>query len=364
MRVSVSRTSLGTAALLVASLIVSFGIAEGLLRTIVGRPLMRLDPQVRYDPHPIRRFTLRPNQAAYTYTAHVWVGADGFRSNGPHQSSGGARLFALGDSFTFGLGVADDATWPARLEQRLGPRVPGGVRVINSGVVSYGAFQEMNMLRERGLAMRPTVVIHALYWNDYMTPRPPQPGDPSVLTPEGYFIWDQETPPHGLMRRAAWSLVRRSALAWSIFKVVDHFREGEDGASDYAQAYGRLVDGVIRPEEREPVTRFYEQLKTLGDSAGFLPYVVILPVVDIVKSQDPDVHPYPRYVRALLDGLGIRYLDCFALWRANRYGEDTFLPQGSDAHLNAKGYAHVADALARALTADPAVAQRLGSAAP
>jgi lysophospholipase L1-like esterase len=356
------RHNVATIALLAVSLIVATVMAEAVVRVVVGRPMLRIEPQVRYDPHPIRRFTLRPNQDAYTYSARVRVGPDGFRRNGSPSSSGGARLFALGDSFTFGLGVADDETWPARLEQRLGGRVPGGVRVINSGVVSYGAFQEMNMLRERGLAMRPSVVIHALYWNDYMTPRPPQPGDPSVLTPEGYFVWDRETPPHGLMRRAAWALVRRSALAWSVLNVVDHFRDGVDGASDYGQAYRRLVEGVIRPEEWEAVTRFYEQLKALGDSAGFVPYVVILPVVDIVKSRDPAAHPYPRYVRGLLDRLGIRYFDCFALWQAKRYGEDTFLPQGPDAHLNAKGYARLADSLAQALLADPAVAMRLGSA--
>jgi lysophospholipase L1-like esterase len=363
MSLPIGRHGLASAALLMVSLVVASVIAEVVLRAVVGRPMLRSEPQVRYDPHPIRRFTLRPNQEAYTYTARVRVGPDGYRSNGPHQSSAGARLFVLGDSFTFGLGVADDETWPARLEQRLGSQVPGGVRVINSGVVSYGVFQEMNMLRERGLRMRPTVVIHALYWNDYMTPRPPQPGDPAVLTPDGYFIWDQETPPHGLMRRAAWPLMRRSALAWSVFTVLQHFRESEDGASDYGQAYRRLVDGVIRAEQWEPVTRFYEQLKALADTAGFVPYVVILPVIDIVKSRDPDAHPYPRYVRGLLDRLGIGYLDCFALWQGKRYGGDTFLPQGPDAHLSAKGYAFLADELAQALMADPAVAARLASGA-
>ena len=36
--------------------------------------------------------------------------------------------------------------------------------------------------------------------------------------------------------------------------------------------------------------------------------------------------------------MGIKYFDALGLWQKNGFGQETFLPQGKDAHLNAKGY--------------------------
>lgn len=47
---------------------------------------------------------------------------------GPEPAPGGTRVLAVGDSVTFGWGVADDESWPARLSGEL------GVTVLNGGV--------------------------------------------------------------------------------------------------------------------------------------------------------------------------------------------------------------------------------------
>ena len=62
---------------LVISVVISLTVSEMVLRLFVDAPLTRLYPQVKYDPHPIRRFTLHPDQQAYTY-GKVQINGVGF----------------------------------------------------------------------------------------------------------------------------------------------------------------------------------------------------------------------------------------------------------------------------------------------
>lgn len=81
------------------------------------------------------------------------VGLDGVRSNAaPHPA--GQALLVVGDSYTFGDGVADDQSWPAGLERLL------GLPVLNGGVSAYG-FDQTVLRAERLLgrqALRGLVV--------------------------------------------------------------------------------------------------------------------------------------------------------------------------------------------------------------
>jgi GDSL-like lipase/acylhydrolase family protein len=67
---------------------------------------------------------------------------------------------ALGDSFTFGAGVNQEATWVARLAD-LAKR-----DVINLGVPGYGPIQYTRAFEKYGLPLTPKIVFYALYTND------------------------------------------------------------------------------------------------------------------------------------------------------------------------------------------------------
>ena len=106
--------------LFVATLSISLVVAEILLRYLVDLPLPQPLPQVRYDYHPTRRFTLRPDQQSFTYSAVATLDKAGFRSDGKNQlpaTNCEITIFALGDLFAFGMGVADHETWPAQFER-------------------------------------------------------------------------------------------------------------------------------------------------------------------------------------------------------------------------------------------------------
>jgi lysophospholipase L1-like esterase len=61
------------------------------------------------------------------------------------------RIAVVGDSFTFGLEVRYEDTWPYQLERALGPEF----RVLNLGVDGYGVDQAFLRYRRDVLAWRP-----------------------------------------------------------------------------------------------------------------------------------------------------------------------------------------------------------------
>ena len=77
------------------------------------------------------------------------------------------RVLALGDSFTYGLGVEEPQTFVRRTESLLRDRareavLPAAVRVINGGV-GGGPFRQEKWLREVGLGLAPDLVVHAFF---------------------------------------------------------------------------------------------------------------------------------------------------------------------------------------------------------
>src|SRR5690606_20567723 len=102
------------AAVSAASLVAATLLAEFALSFFTVHPMERRLPEVKYVDHPVRWYTLRPDQRGYTYGAPFQVDEQGFRRNGQVDCAGSSRkVIALGDSFTFGMGVADSETWPA-----------------------------------------------------------------------------------------------------------------------------------------------------------------------------------------------------------------------------------------------------------
>ncbi len=322
---------------------------EGVLRLAVDLPLMKPLPQVRYDPDPVRRFTLRPGQSGFTWEAPFKCDAAGFRVNGDDSPDEAQRIIlAMGDSFTFGMGVEDHQTWPAVLERRLNRLEPDSFRVLNGGTVSYGVFQEIDLFRERGLLIDPDVVIHGLYWNDYMSAGPPAVDAPPAVNDAGYFIWDDPRPPAGLVRRSIHTLSNRSAILFTLKRILGGGTGATRGVTSYQQAYQRFLGGEVDPAELEPIDRFYEEMVGLAAEHRFRLYVVIFPVLDLAGRPGSGDHPFARHVRDLLDRLGVPYVDGYRLWETRFSREDTFLPYNR--HLNVRGYDLVAGELERLLT--------------
>jgi hypothetical protein len=92
----------------------------------------------------------------------VTIDQDGMRSNGGPTPAGERVVAAVGDSFTFGDQVDDDASWPAQLERSLGQPVKNG------GVFGY-SFTQAALRGEQMLERFPVSTLVVAFIADDLT---------------------------------------------------------------------------------------------------------------------------------------------------------------------------------------------------
>jgi hypothetical protein len=97
----------------------------------------------------------------YASTFSVSSDENGLRApNHPLEATGDTfRIMAMGCSTTFGWGVEDNETWPARLEEYLRTSGYDNVEVINAGQPGYSSYQGVQFWEEVGSSYAPDLVI-------------------------------------------------------------------------------------------------------------------------------------------------------------------------------------------------------------
>jgi lysophospholipase L1-like esterase len=120
-----------------------------------------------YAPDEKLFWRLKPNQQCFTKVGRKPVRVNSHGTRGPEFSAtkppGTIRILSLGDSRTFGWGLAEEETYSSRLERLLQAHVGDRARieVINAGVNAWSYPQMLVYFRERGLAFSPDLVVLA-----------------------------------------------------------------------------------------------------------------------------------------------------------------------------------------------------------
>ncbi len=125
-------------------------------------------------PHADLGYALRPHTdrrwAHDDFDVHIALNERGMRDEPLAAARGaGRRVLAVGDSFTFGIGVEANEAWPARLEARLNDTLAGTEQaaVLNAGVPGYGARQMRLSMDALLPELEPELVVFGLYANSY-----------------------------------------------------------------------------------------------------------------------------------------------------------------------------------------------------
>ncbi len=147
--------------LVVVSIFFALLFAEGAFRLFSIKPVAG---DTLYLANPFYYYGLKPNlKIADSFGVPVFTNEDGLREQRTYQKEPKRkkRILVLGDSYTFGLGVKSENTYPKQLEQLL-----SGAEVVNAGVSGFTAWQEMRFFQYEGYKYQPDLVIIGLVMND------------------------------------------------------------------------------------------------------------------------------------------------------------------------------------------------------
>ncbi len=95
-------------------------------------------------------------------TPEIRINQFGFRDDKMSQTKpeNTKRILALGDSFTFGMGVRHENIFTEKLQNFLGQKdQENNYEVVNMGAIGYTLDQELLLLKEKGLSLQPDAVI-------------------------------------------------------------------------------------------------------------------------------------------------------------------------------------------------------------
>lgn len=289
---------------------------------------------------------------------------------GPRRP-GEKRVLVLGDSMTFGWGVAGDETFPSLLADRLTPRFPPRVVVGNAGCPGHSTVDEVRDLRRLRGPFAPDAVVVAVYTgNDF---------EENFLGPkaviDGYWLGQGAANLVANQWRARLAL--RSRLAAVVERwLTDHapwlamdrsaYRPTEaeftrEAGLPEQRLHGLYMDAA---EETPQLTRILDRMEAslveLRDLARPAPVLVaVIPsishvvpgIYDLVLRQqcrfDPSLYRAGRAAERVAERcarLGIRCVDLRAGMAAHPEAKDLYLL--ADQHLSPAGHRVVAEQLA------------------
>jgi hypothetical protein len=287
--------------------------------------------------------------------APVHVNGQGFRGTRdvPREvEKGRVRALLSGDSFTFGTGVADDATWGVGLT-RLEPRL----ETVNLGVGGYGIDQAFLRYRRDGLPLDHDLHLFAFITEDVLRAVvPPAWGaEKPRLVLEGEELRVTGVP---VVRAPRWRRTMRQVGGFLRELRTVALLERVAGAGDARPLLGQDV------EARTLAVRIFQELGALARERDVTLAIVHLPIESELGGGSADV--LRSFFRTECERRGIVFLDLFDEFRALPPEEHASLylrkPAFGAGHYTAKGHELVAGMIWRKLGALPAVRERLAAA--
>ena len=311
-----------TAIVVLIGCVIGLGILEGTARFLWKAPW--------YE----RLLAYQRKVQTYNYKKNRW----GMRDDSPigPKQAGTKRIFMLGDSFTFGLGVPEDEViFPELLEQRLKARTftsaPAGVELMNAGEPGTLTGDWVDTWNHVGVEYDPDVVVAVFFLRD---------GTETLLIPE-FFMRIREN----IVQRNENSYLYRNFYAYRMYR--DRM-DRADIAASYTQRFLNSYFGDR--DDTAEWRRAQHNLKLLRDGAHGRQAKFALVIFPILVELNEN-YPFTEICDLLEEygrSLGVPVYNLLP----DFLGEDAASLWVSpwDQHPNAEGHRLVADALESFLT--------------
>jgi lysophospholipase L1-like esterase len=265
---------------------------------------------------------------------------------------GTIRILALGDSVTFGMGVAQEETYPRQAERLLSERRGAPVEVLNMGMPGYNSVHQLAQLRELGLALDPKVIVVGFLYND-ITPSSAQREQVS-RRPEDLSL--KRRVKSGINATTVWLKKNSMFFAWLTPRMGSALRPL--GVKGFGQV-GEIKDRYVESNPHWQRTRSaLAEMKRLAEHRGAEFVLMIIPAMTKFTDETYPIREYHQAMAAFCRESEMKCLDLLpAFWGLD--GTEMWISP-TDGHPDARGQRIIAEALAAFLA--PLVPQRNGPA--
>lgn len=243
----------------------------------------------------------------------------------------GTRVVCLGDSITFGEGVHEEHTYPARLQTLLAEAMPTReVEVINLGVQGYGTVEGTALFRAMGASLDPDVVVVQFFLNDAMAP--------------GETVRQNDAQARGV--EMSWP--GRASRLWGMVERGAHARrlQGE---------YFESIRDSFASGRWKQTCAAIEELASAGRAGQYRVIVLVFPILWGLDG----VYPFEAQhaeVRRACDAARCERLDLLEAYRGR--AAETLWAHPTDHHPNETAHRIAAGHLARRLLGREAASDR------
>jgi hypothetical protein len=248
------------------------------------------------------------------------------------------RILVLGDSQTFGLGVAQHETFCARLAPRLEQRSGHEIAVFNAGVPSYGTYEELWKLDRVAPLVRPDLVLVVVHV------------DNALVSDAGNDLYNnferlslgKGAPLHEVKDAfAGASFLARHSHLYSRVRLLLRRLRRQPSHLDAVRTSRSTMARELETTWKE-TRRLLGRIDEVARAVGARTLVVHLPAPPSLELQD----------RSAFDELrasGLPVVSVFDALEAERRGDTRRVCFPIDGHYNAAAHARIAEALAQEL---------------
>ena len=325
-------------------------------------------------------------QTPANLTPHIPVGGSLGRTNSQgfrdlerqfERTSDAPRIVALGDSYTYGVGVLYDQSFTTLVERGLQEENPG-IEIVNLGVPGWETLTEYHLLKTYGIRFSPDfVMLNFFVGNDIVRRRGMDHEKGIVVAGHSYYVhtngsWFHDTfaPDRLYLYHNLRYVMKMGSIRLRLASNSDDVvRDGFDhwvkllSRQDYLREIDQRSDTYIKPDTPFFAGRWKHTRNTLKDMKEFLDSRGVSLVLVAMPSQEqsdailqkellgalkvtPDQFEWEkpqRLLRKWAKENSVEFLDLLPVFRAHPDPARLYLP--NDMHMTVQGHQLAAAAM-------------------
>ena len=302
-----------------------------------------------HRPSSVFNWELVPGASGFGRAGtYIHINADGFRDSehSLHKEAGVFRIMVIGDSFTFGQGVNLEDTYSKYLERLLNSKVMTA-EVINCGVIGYGMWQYLEVLKRKVIPYKPDLVILGIFIDDITTSVPPYKNLENWAGTNPFAKDASDIMNHSYV----WNFFEN----WStIFETKYRYRRGYPylkGIEERKKATGpahpettwhQIMYGTLPKQTYFDFSQTLKEFIRTCEAANIQPLIVLIP--DAAQLHDPKRQAVNRFVKDTCREIGVPLVDVTERFEREKDPRTLYLFP-LDAHTSPKGHRLIAESI-------------------